>query len=124
MFMPVFIYMLIYSANQEADTQGRGYLDFPDFQRFVKALKARPEIDRLYEKLASEGGGTITYEVFERFMTTCQKVCLNVHRNAYRYSFMYSLHSFPASSGGCFFDTLLRPMTEDCLPLLRPPRRP
>ncbi|KAH9834796.1 PLC-like phosphodiesterase [Rhodofomes roseus] len=62
---------------KEADRQGRGYLDFVDFQRFVKALKARPEIDHLYERIAGGTGGTVTYEAFERFMRTCQKSSLS-----------------------------------------------
>ncbi|KZT08084.1 1-phosphatidylinositol-4,5-bisphosphate phosphodiesterase 1 [Laetiporus sulphureus 93-53] len=58
---------------KQADTHNRGYLDFSDFQRFVKALKARPEVDSLYWRLASDGGGAITFEAFERFMRTSQK---------------------------------------------------
>ncbi|KAH9931556.1 PLC-like phosphodiesterase [Fomitopsis serialis] len=64
---------------KEVDLQGRGYLDFADFQRFVKALKARPEIDSLYERIAGGSGGTVTYEAFERFMRTCQKSSLSAN---------------------------------------------
>ena len=54
--------------------QNRGYLDFNDFRRFVKGLKARPELDRLHKKLSQDFGGILTYAAFERFMRTTQKV--------------------------------------------------
>lgn len=57
------------------DSQHRGYLDFSDFKRFVKSLKARPEVDRLYKKVAA-GKNAITYAAFEKFMRTSQKVML------------------------------------------------
>ena len=60
--------------------QNRGYLDFTDFRRFVKGLKARPELDRLHKKLTKDFGGVLTYAAFERFMRSTQKVC-GVPRN-------------------------------------------
>lgn len=54
--------------------QRREFLDFDDFKRFVKRLKARPEVERLYKKLSSFGGGTFSFETFERFMRDHQKV--------------------------------------------------
>jgi len=59
---------------QGADKQQRGYLNFDDFRHFVKLLKARPEIDRLFEKLRSRGGGVFDLPVFEKFMREKQKV--------------------------------------------------
>lgn len=63
-----------YYASQQADTENRGYLDFPQFQRFVKMLKARPELDRLYKKLCSSDHGVFDFHVFESFMRNSQKV--------------------------------------------------
>jgi len=60
--------------SKQADSQHRGFLDFTDFQKFVKLLKARPELDLLYKKLCS--GAKFTFRVFEQFMRDCQKACL------------------------------------------------
>jgi phosphatidylinositol phospholipase C, delta len=57
---------------KSADVQNRGYLDFQDFRRFIKALKTRPELDRLYKKFSN--GGPFDYSVFETFMREKQKV--------------------------------------------------
>lgn len=59
---------------KQADSQHRGFLDFTDFQKFVKLLKARPELDLLYKKLCS--GANFTFRVFEQFMRDCQKSSL------------------------------------------------
>ena len=59
---------------QQADVQNRGFLDFADFQRFVKLLKTRPELERLYKKLCAVHGGTFNFGVFEYFMREHQKV--------------------------------------------------
>jgi len=56
--------------------QEHQYLDFNDFRRFVKLLKARPEIDRLYKKLRNGNGGIFDFGVFEQFMRDNQQVCL------------------------------------------------
>lgn len=56
----------------EADSKCRGYLDFEDFRSFVRLLKDRPEVTRLFKRLA--GDGLITFVIFERFMKECQKV--------------------------------------------------
>ncbi|EIM87228.1 uncharacterized protein STEHIDRAFT_146709 [Stereum hirsutum FP-91666 SS1] len=86
---------------QQADVSNAGYLDFANFQRFVKLLKTRPELDRLYKKLCARGfsherhqhhshsgagvgvgggaggkegeGAVFDFVVFERFMRVCQK---------------------------------------------------
>jgi phosphatidylinositol phospholipase C delta len=49
-------------------------LDFDDFKRFVKLLKARPEVKRLYKKLCSLDKGSFSFQTFERFMRDHQKV--------------------------------------------------
>ncbi|KAF9069676.1 PLC-like phosphodiesterase [Rhodocollybia butyracea] len=70
----------------QADNQKRGFLDFEGFRRFGKLLKARPELDRLYNNLVREARpegdgmnthrqlssieneGAMTFDIFERFM--------------------------------------------------------
>ena len=59
---------------QQADVQKRGFLDFTDFQRFVKSLKARPEVERRYKKLCSLDNGRFSYRAFDHFMRFHQKV--------------------------------------------------
>lgn len=61
---------------KQADVKNRKYLDFGDFQRFVQALKARPEIDNLYNRLTFGCGGVLTFEAFQRFMLLSQKSSL------------------------------------------------
>ncbi|CCL99378.1 uncharacterized protein FIBRA_01396 [Fibroporia radiculosa] len=61
---------------QQADSQHRGYLDFTDFQRFVKALKRRPEVEALYIYVTKDSGGALTYHAFENFMRSSQKSSL------------------------------------------------
>ena len=58
---------------QQADTQNRGYLDFADFKLFVKSLKARPELDRLFKKITNGESG-LKFPEFEQFMRKSQKV--------------------------------------------------
>ncbi|KAG8219083.1 phosphoinositide-specific phospholipase C [Butyriboletus roseoflavus] len=61
-----------------ADSQNRQYLDFADFQTFVKLLKARPEIDLLYKKLCLMSDGRLTFNVFECFVRDIQKSSLTL----------------------------------------------
>ena len=58
--------------------QTRSNVDFwaDDFRRFVKLLKGRPEIDRLYKKLKVDSGGFFDSATFEKFMRSEHKVCL------------------------------------------------
>ncbi|KAA1474582.1 1-phosphatidylinositol-4,5-bisphosphate phosphodiesterase 1 [Dentipellis sp. KUC8613] len=63
---------------QQADAHNHGYLDFTDFQRFVKLLKTRPEIDRLYKKLCAAHHGVFNFRTFEHFMREQQKSSLSV----------------------------------------------
>lgn len=59
---------------QQADVQCRDFLDFDDFKRFVKLLKARPEVKRLYKRLCLLGEGRFSFQTFECFMRDHQKV--------------------------------------------------
>ncbi|KAH7910331.1 PLC-like phosphodiesterase [Hygrophoropsis aurantiaca] len=58
---------------KQADSQQHGYLDFTDFQRFVKFLKARPEIELLHKKLCATNSGKLGFETFAKFMRDTQK---------------------------------------------------
>ncbi|CAE6477573.1 unnamed protein product [Rhizoctonia solani] len=51
---------------KSADKGNKGYLDFTDFQTFVKKLHARPDIKRLWNRMRGEGLFDIT--VFGKFM--------------------------------------------------------
>ncbi|KAG9121312.1 Phospholipase C [Ceratobasidium sp. 392] len=61
----------LFERFKSADKGGKGYLDFSDFQQFVKRLQARPEIKRLWNKMRGEG--LFDLAVFERFMREEQK---------------------------------------------------
>ena len=63
--------------SQQADVNNRGYLDFPQFQRFVKMLKARPELDRLYKKICSANNRLFDFPTFEVFMCNSQQVSIS-----------------------------------------------
>ncbi|KAH0840350.1 PLC-like phosphodiesterase [Lanmaoa asiatica] len=61
---------------KSADSRNHQYLDFADFQMFVKLLKSRPDIDLLYKKLCLINDGKLTFDVFECFMRDTQKSSL------------------------------------------------
>ncbi|KAJ6625131.1 PLC-like phosphodiesterase [Mycena sp. CBHHK59/15] len=60
---------------RQADSHKHDCLDFEEFRRFVKLLKARPDIDRLYKKLIAKKG-RFDFDVFEAFMRDAQKTTL------------------------------------------------
>ena len=62
-----------------ADSKGTGNLEFADFQKFVKGLKARPELEGLYGRLIGESGRGFGFEVFEKFMREEQKVSSDLY---------------------------------------------
>ncbi|KAK7030785.1 phosphoinositide phospholipase C [Favolaschia claudopus] len=49
-------------------------LNYQEFQRFVKVLKRRPELEALYKKLCGEA--TMDFSIFEKFMRDTQKSTL------------------------------------------------
>jgi phosphatidylinositol phospholipase C, delta len=59
---------------QQADNRRRGYLDFADFRKFVQALKARPEVERLFKRLCTAPDDTLRYPAFAAFMRDEQRV--------------------------------------------------
>ncbi|KAJ7111490.1 PLC-like phosphodiesterase [Mycena epipterygia] len=60
---------------QQADSSRLDCLDFEDFRRFVKLLRARPDIERLYKKLI-KSQGRFDFDVFQRFMRDAQQTTL------------------------------------------------
>ncbi|KAG2006701.1 phosphoinositide-specific phospholipase C [Coprinopsis cinerea AmutBmut pab1-1] len=58
---------------QQADVRGRGFLEFDDFRKFVKLLKTRPEIRRLYNKLKGRTLDVFDFSTFEIFMREKQQ---------------------------------------------------
>ncbi|KAF5345096.1 hypothetical protein D9756_011157 [Leucocoprinus leucothites] len=60
---------------KQADAYDRRYLDFEDFRRFVKLLKTRKEIVRLFESLKGKSEH-FDFEVFSQFMRRDQKSTL------------------------------------------------
>ena len=56
------------------DSNGNGYLDFPDFQKFVKVLHRRPDLEGIYERLCSASGGKFDLAAFVKFMKGSQQV--------------------------------------------------
>jgi hypothetical protein len=54
----------------------KGRLDFAGFQRFVKKIKRRPDIEQLYGQIAGENGGKFDFVAFEKFVREAQKVKL------------------------------------------------
>ncbi|KAH6916918.1 1-phosphatidylinositol-4,5-bisphosphate phosphodiesterase 1 [Coprinopsis sp. MPI-PUGE-AT-0042] len=57
----------------EADVEKKGRLDFAGFQRFVKKIKRRPDIEQLYGQIAGENGGKFDFVAFEKFVRETQK---------------------------------------------------
>ncbi|KAJ7914426.1 1-phosphatidylinositol-4,5-bisphosphate phosphodiesterase 1 [Mycena leptocephala] len=60
---------------QQADSSKNNFLDFEDFGRFVRLLKARPDIERLYKKLIKKRG-CFDFDVFQAFMRDAQRTTL------------------------------------------------
>ncbi|KAF8634995.1 hypothetical protein AX15_000610 [Amanita polypyramis BW_CC] len=70
----------LFRLFKQADVKNNGYLDFDDFRQFVKLLKGRPEVDRLYKKIvrSSPGGHNVfDFKTFEYFMREKQKSTLS-----------------------------------------------
>lgn len=101
---------------KEADAENRGYLDFAGFQRFVKLLKRRPEIERLFIKLSNEDE-KFDFPDFEKFMREWQKVCIRV---TVKRSLMFSSPtSVDTNSSASSTSSQTRPLTA-WLPFLLP----
>ncbi|KAF0500264.1 PLC-like phosphodiesterase [Gigaspora margarita] len=74
------IYMskaLLKTKFNEADVNKNGSLDFTDFQQFVKLIKKRDELDKLFNSLAKERGNILTLQEFKGFLVGIQKCTLN-----------------------------------------------
>ncbi|CAG8785545.1 13664_t:CDS:2, partial [Acaulospora morrowiae] len=57
----------------EADEQKLGCLDFGDFQRFVKLIKKRVELEELFDSLSKSRGDVMTQQEFKTFLANVQK---------------------------------------------------
>lgn len=55
----------------KADINHNGLLNFEEFQTFVKLLKNRPEVNRLWESL-TRGTGVLNFEGFHKFVNKVQ----------------------------------------------------
>lgn len=67
-----------------ADTHQRGYLDFGDFQSFVKYLRRRPEIERLVHHIGGQAE-SIPLANFCSFLRNTQKVMVPVEMHTIRH---------------------------------------
>ncbi|RIB10764.1 PLC-like phosphodiesterase [Gigaspora rosea] len=69
----------------EADENKDGWLDFANFQRFVKLIKKRVELDELFNSLAKERGDILTLREFKDFLVCIQKCSLKEEECDYLY---------------------------------------
>ncbi|KAA8911806.1 hypothetical protein TRICI_003703 [Trichomonascus ciferrii] len=58
---------------RQADEDSSGYLDFREFQTFVKLMKSREEINQIFDNHADMQGPRMSYEAFYRFIREVQK---------------------------------------------------
>ena len=57
----------------EADVGGKDFLTYEEFRAFVRKLKERPEVEKVY--LEVKGQGEFDFSCFQRFMKDVQRVC-------------------------------------------------
>ena len=69
--LPV-IFLTFFFFVKGCDSKKNGCLDFPDFQKFVKNLQRRPDLEVIYERLSY--GGRFDLAVFVKFMKESQRV--------------------------------------------------
>ncbi|KAG8945509.1 Phospholipase C [Tulasnella sp. 419] len=65
---------LLYKYLEQVDVNKSGCLDFEEFRKFVGILKARPEVDKIYNEISRDG--KLDYPAFEQFMKDTQKCAL------------------------------------------------
>ncbi|KAF7299231.1 Phosphoinositide phospholipase C [Mycena indigotica] len=65
--------LFLASKFYQADSGKRGTLDFEDFRKFAKMLKARPDIERIYKHIVKKHG-PLDSVVFQTFMKDTQRV--------------------------------------------------
>ena len=58
------------------DVENKGVMDFDDFSVFIRQLRLRPEITRLFKKYATSNSAYLSPEEFLKFMHKQQKVSL------------------------------------------------
>jgi len=59
---------------QQLDVENKGVMDFDDFSVFIRQLRLRPEITRLFKKYATSNSAYLSPEEFLKFMHKQQKV--------------------------------------------------
>ena len=59
----------------EADAGKKGFLTYEEFKIFIRRLKERPEVEKVY--LEVKGQGEFDFACFQRFMKNTQKVCIS-----------------------------------------------
>ncbi|POW14655.1 hypothetical protein PSTT_02792, partial [Puccinia striiformis] len=69
--------LFVLLSKQIADSQKRGYLDFPAFQHFVKLMKKRPDIISLFQQFSSQKK-IMNVDEFTEFMINVQHSELTV----------------------------------------------
>ncbi|KAK7056256.1 hypothetical protein VNI00_002808 [Paramarasmius palmivorus] len=113
---------------KEADVNNRGYLDYADYQRFVKLIKRRPEVEAIYMNQKESRGGKFDLANFTQFMRESQKSNLNDEeikamfvkytqsQNTPETEVEMSLDNFSAflrSEDNCVFPELYQPINND-----------
>ncbi|ESK97767.1 1-phosphatidylinositol- -bisphosphate phosphodiesterase [Moniliophthora roreri MCA 2997] len=113
---------------KEADVHNRDYLDYTDYQRFVKLIKRRPEVEAIYNKYGEPNGGKFTLTAFTKFLRESQKsklsdeelkVVFTKHtqsQNAPESDIEMTLEVFSTflrSEDNCVFPELYQPITHD-----------
>lgn len=63
------------TLSKIADSENNGYLDFAAFQRFVKLMKRRADVETLFKELTS-GRDELDGDEWIRFLKDTQKVSL------------------------------------------------
>lgn len=92
--MPAF-YSELFCVLKECDSKKNGHLDFPGFQKFVKILQRRPDLETIYGRLSSANGGKFDLAAFVKFMRESQKVLemvIDLQWLSSHLFFIYSLH--------------------------------
>lgn len=68
---------MILTPSKAADVDNDGYIDYAGYQKFVKLLKRRPEVETLYQKVSD---GKMDFAAFKKFMQGSQEVSLPYQR--------------------------------------------
>ncbi|GLB39507.1 putative phosphoinositide phospholipase C [Lyophyllum shimeji] len=95
-----------------ADTKSKGYLEFAEFQAFVKELRRRPEIESIYWDLYKANGDQFEFPAFERFMRDTQHTDLSQDELKTIFAKYSWTSSAPSSSSTRSVATIPTPSTQ------------